>query len=252
MYKTVKDILDSAIGHDVVLEVPKDYKLGHFSTTIAFTLSKEKKGSPVNIARELLNKLEGIKEFSAVKEVNGFINITLAKDFISKMSKSFILGDYTKVNSRKILLEYVSANPTGPLHIGHARGAVIGDTLARIGRYLGYDIKTEYYVNDAGNQITLLGKSIFISARELLNIGNDILDDNLYKGSYIIDLAKEALNKFGRDLFLDSRNIDLLSRFGLEKMIELIRTNPLPHLILRKSHFWHQKMHQISPSQPIL
>lgn len=227
MYKEVKDILDSKIGRDVILEVPKDPSLGHFSTTIAFTLAKEMKDSPINIARSLINQLKDVKEFAIVQEVNGFINITISRDFIAKISKEFISNNCMKINNSKILLEYVSANPTGPLHIGHARGAVIGDTLARIGKYLGYDITTEYYVNDAGNQIILLGKSIFISARELLSISNDDInyDNNLYRGAYIIDLAKEAIDRFDNNLFLDSKNINLLSSFGLEKMIALIKSN---------------------------
>ena len=227
MYEVVKDILDSIIGCDVILEIPKNYKLGHFSTTIAFTLAKERKDSPKNIARNLIIKLKNVKDFADVQEVNGFINITLTREFISKISKNFIANKHKKISNSKILLEYVSANPTGPLHIGHARGAVIGDTLARIGKYLGYDITTEYYINDMGNQITLLGKSIFISARKLLNISNDNIDydNNLYKGTYIIDLAKEALIKFEDNIFLDSKNIDLISKFGLEKMIALIKSN---------------------------
>ncbi|RDU65095.1 arginine--tRNA ligase [Helicobacter sp. MIT 14-3879] len=242
MYHSIKDILDSALNQNVLLEIPKDSKRGHFATPIAFILSKVYKRPPKEIARELIEKLSNIKEFSDIEEVNGFINITLSDDFLVKKTKEilenkdlFIKQDKDKKN---ILLEFVSANPTGPLHVGHARGAVFGDTLARIGRALGHRIITEYYINDAGSQIDMLGLSIFIVGRKILNEkieDREALNtrdnlkleyqDNYYKGEYIVDLAKEAIEKFGLDIFIDSKNIAILSSFGVKRMLDLIKLN---------------------------
>ena len=103
---------------------------------------------------------------------------------------------------QKILLEYISANPTGPLHIGHVRGAVYGDTFARIGGYLGHRVDTEYYINDAGNQIELLGTSIALRARELA--GEDVnYPEKYYRGEYIDEIIPLARAEFGDEIFRD-------------------------------------------------
>jgi len=126
---------------------------------------------------------------------------------------------------KSILLEYVSANPTGPLHIGHARGAVMGDALYRIGTHLGYKITSEYYVNDAGNQVDLLGLSLYLSGRENI-LGLEVAwPEEFYRGEYIIDLAHVAKSELGEAIFLSEENIKTLSIWGKDKMLELIRSN---------------------------
>ena len=138
-------------------------------------------------------------------------------------------------NDETILLEYISANPTGPMHIGHARGAIYGDAILRIGRHLGYKIDSEYYVNDAGNQIRLLGLSVYLSAREIL--GYDVeWPSEYYKGEYIKDLAKEAIQKFSKDYFKNPVKIikdkdkkiaefedDNLSMWAKDEMLKVIK-----------------------------
>jgi len=127
--------------------------------------------------------------------------------------------------TESILLEYVSANPTGPLHIGHARGAVIGDALARLGKHLGYKITTEYYVNDAGNQVDLLGLSLYLAGRE--HILGLVVEwpEEFYRGEYIVDLAHVAKEELGNAIFEDEANIKTLSVWGKDKMLELIKSN---------------------------
>lgn len=227
MYRHIKNILDNTLGQNTPLEIPKDSKMGHFATPLAFILAKQQKTNPKNIAEEIKKKLDKLSEFKKITIVNGFVNMELSDDFLSQIAKDFLANakNFAKGNSnKKILLEFVSANPTGPLHIGHARGAIFGDTMARIGRHLGYIIQTEYYINDAGSQIEMLGNSIFLAGREMLGLEVSY-PENYYKGDYIIDLAKEAKAEFGQDIFLDSQKIQMLSNFGVQKMLDIIKDN---------------------------
>lgn len=228
MEKRVKKALFQSIGKDVVLERPKDKSMGHFATPVAFSLAKELRKSPIHIATELAEKLNEEPIFHSVEAVKGFINIKLSEAFLEEYA-TWALKHEDKFGSEdgkeKVLLEYVSANPTGPLHIGHARGAVFGDALARVGKHLGYDITTEYYVNDAGNQIRLLGVSIYLAGREHILKTEVEYPEEYYKGEYIIDVAKSAHEKFGDDIFSSEDNIEKLSIFGKEQMLELIKSN---------------------------
>lgn len=262
MYGTIKGILDSAFGCDVALNIPKDFKMGHFATPIAFNLAKKLQKNPNQIAQDLCAKLANRAEFAKVEALNGYVNLTLSDEFLSKIAQDTLnRGDFreildsresygecdshesarecheSKSDSRQnILLEFVSANPTGPLHIGHARGAIWGDTMARIGRFLGHKITTEYYINDAGSQIDMLGYSIFKAGREILGLPKIDLQDsresqesNFYQGAYINDLAREAICAFGEEIFradsIDLANLAPLRAFGVEKMLDLIKDN---------------------------
>ena len=123
---------------------------------------------------------------------------------------------------QKILLEYISANPTGPLHIGHVRGAVYGDTFARIGGYLGHRVDTEYYINDAGNQIELLGTSIALRARELA--GEDVsYPEKYYRGEYIDEIIPLARAQFGDEIFRDESRILQLAEFAKDEVLKIIQ-----------------------------
>ncbi|WP_367274751.1 arginine--tRNA ligase [uncultured Campylobacter sp.] len=123
---------------------------------------------------------------------------------------------------QKILLEYISANPTGPLHIGHVRGAVYGDTFARIGGYLGHRVDTEYYINDAGNQIELLGTSIALRARELA--GEDVsYPEKYYRGEYIDEIIPLARAQFGDEIFRDESRVLILAEFAKDEVLKIIQ-----------------------------
>ncbi|WP_299224225.1 arginine--tRNA ligase [uncultured Campylobacter sp.] len=123
---------------------------------------------------------------------------------------------------QKILLEYISANPTGPLHIGHVRGAVYGDTFARIGGYLGHCVDTEYYINDAGNQIELLGTSIALRARELA--GEDVsYPEKYYRGEYIDEIIPLARAQFGDEIFRDESRVLILAEFAKDEVLKIIQ-----------------------------
>lgn len=227
MYKSVKNILDSALGENVILNIPKDSSLGHFATPIAFIIAKRESKSPQEIALRIKKQLESYKEFHVINVINGFINLTLSDDFISNIArealadtKSFARDKHTK----RILLEFVSANPTGPLHIGHARGAIFGDIFARIGTHLGYQIQKEYYINDAGSQIDMLGTSVLLKGREILNLKVEYPQE-YYKGDYINDLAHKAIKKFGASAFEGDIKDKNLNDFCVKEMLELIQSN---------------------------
>ena len=208
-----------------MLEKPKDRSFGHFATPIAFSLAKELRKSPMIIADELASSFENEEMFSEVEATKGYINFRLSEKFLNEYATwalenplEFAKGEH----KGKILLEFVSANPTGPLHIGHARGAVYGDTLLRLGRHLGYDITAEYYVNDAGNQIDLLGLSIQLEGRSAL-LGEEVeYPESYYRGEYLTELAKEAMELFGAEVFKDASRQKELALWAKDKVMEII------------------------------
>ena len=228
MKKSVINEIKGAASFDFALEKPKDKGLAHYAMP-TFSLAKQLKKSPVAIAAELASKFENSEVFEATA-LNGYINFKLKPAFLDKFASASLANpsEFAKggaTSGEKILLEYVSANPTGPLHIGHVRGAVFGDTLARVGLHIGENIATEYYINDAGNQIELLGTSISLWARENLFGQSVAYPEKFYRGDYIKPIAKEALEKFGKEIFYDeSRNLEL-AEFGKDKVLVLIKQN---------------------------
>lgn len=232
MYHYVKKLLEEKFAQSIVLERPKNKDHGHYATPIAFSLAKKEKKSPILIAEEIARSLSTCWEFENITALNGYLNITLSVAFFEHLAQNALkkgddFGSSEQKNKEKILLEYVSANPTGPLHIGHARGAVFGDSLCKIGRFLGYDIDTEYYINDAGSQIQMLGFSIYLAGKEQL-LGERVhYPDEYYKGEYILDLAILAKEQYGVEVFKNETSIPLLSDFGKAVMLEEIKDNLL-------------------------
>jgi len=226
--KSVTRVIKETLQREFILEKPSNLSFGHYATPIAFSLAKELKKSPIAIAEEICTKFDTNSIFQAVTPIKGYINFKLSEAFLDQYAtwaiqheSEFGRDDYHE----SILLEYVSANPTGPLHIGHARGAVMGDALYRIGTHLGYKITSEYYVNDAGNQVDLLGLSLYLSGRENI-LGLEVVwPEEFYRGEYIIDLAHVAKSELGEAIFLSEENIKTLSTWGKDKMLELIRSN---------------------------
>ena len=228
MKNRVIEVIKNELQCEFVLEKPKDFSFGHYATPIAFSLAKELRKSPIAIADDLCKKFENSTIFKEVTSVKGYINFKLSEEFLDEYV-SWALNhekDFAKSEkNQSILLEYVSANPTGPLHVGHARGAVLGDSLYRIGTHLGYKITTEYYVNDAGSQISMLGLSIYLSGRESI-LGVEVSwPQEFYRGEYIADLAITAKEELGLDVFKDESSIEKLSIWGKDKMIALIKSN---------------------------
>jgi len=221
----VQALLRNQFERDAVLEKPKDRSFGHYATPIAFSLAKELRKSPMAIAEDLASSFGESEMFSAVESVKGYINFRLSEHFLNEYASWALENEAAFGNaecSGKILLEFVSANPTGPLHIGHARGAVYGDTLLRLGRRLGYDITAEYYVNDAGNQIDLLGLSLQLEGRAAI-LGETVAwPEKYYRGEYLSDLAAAAAEKFGKEVFADESRQMELALWAKDKVMELI------------------------------
>ncbi len=226
MKQRVSALLREILGREVVLEKPRDRSFGHFATPIAFSLAKELKKSPMLIAEELVASFSQNEEFASVESVKGYLNFRLSENFLSEYG-SWALEHQTEFakqeKNKKILLEFVSANPTGPLHIGHARGAVYGDTLYRLAKHLGYDVTAEYYVNDAGNQIDLLGLSIQLYARENILREEDVqYPESYYRGEYLEDLARGASDRFGVAILSDESRQKELAMWAKDKVMEII------------------------------
>lgn len=225
MKQKVQAILRDKLNREVVLEKPKDRSFGHFATPIAFSLAKELKKSPMAIADELASSFGEIEVFNKVEAIKGYLNFHLSEDFLDSYGSWALENEKEYARGEKngtILLEFVSANPTGPLHIGHARGAVYGDTLLRLGRHLGYDITAEYYVNDAGNQIDLLGLSLQLEARA--SIFNEEVEypESFYRGEYLTDLAREAIDVYGEAALRDESRQKELALWAKDRVMKLI------------------------------
>lgn len=225
MKQRVNALLRDKFNSDVILEKPKDRSFGHFATPIAFSLAKELRKSPMVIAEEIAGSFADESMFSAVESVQGYINFRLSEQFLDEYASwALSHGNEFGSNDKKgsILLEFVSANPTGPLHIGHARGAVYGDTMLRLGRHLGYDITAEYYVNDAGNQIDLLGVSLQLEGRSSL-LGESVeWPEKYYRGEYLSDLAREVVELFGEEALRDESRQKELALWAKDKILALI------------------------------
>lgn len=211
---------------NIIIEKPSKKENGDYSSNIALTLTKKLHKSPLEIANMIKENIEYENIISKIQIANpGFINFYLKKEFIKSYINKIITeknnyGKNTIGNNEKINIEFVSANPTGILHIGHGRGATYGDNLARIMNFSGYDVTKEYYVNDAGNQMNNLGISIKERYRELCGYGCN-LPENGYHGKEIIDLAKDIYNRYGNTK-LDS-DIEFFRKEGLYKLLDQIK-----------------------------
>lgn len=181
-----------------VIEPPKDRQFGDLAANAALVLAGSAGKKPRDLAALLADRLRASSDAVASVEVAGpgFLNVTFAPSFwqsfigrVEEAGERF--GSSNAGCGARAQVEFVSANPTGPLHIGHGRGAAVGDSLARIMRFAGYDVETEYYINDAGRQMRTLGLSIWLRVQELAGRRGDPFPDDCYKGEYIIDIARE-------------------------------------------------------------
>lgn len=210
-------------GHvpDIMIEKPANEEHGDFATNVAMVMAKPEKKAPRAIADALIKRLAANDIFDRVEVAGpGFINFRLRKEIWQHSLKTIAAAadDYGKSRvgaGRKVQVEFVSANPTGPLHIGHGRGAATGDAVASILSAAGFHVQREYYINDAGNQMATLGRSIYLRYRELFGLKIEF-PENCYQGHYIIDIARDAITKFGEKYVnIDEEEaISFFSRFG--------------------------------------
>jgi arginyl-tRNA synthetase len=222
---------NSEILKKITLEPPKNNINGDMSTNLAMLLSKSLKLNPKEIANKLKPYILKLPNIALVDIAGpGFINITLKQSTWSDFIKNMLLNpqNWDKQNIGKgqnINLEYISANPTGPLHAGHARGAVFGDALASLLDEVGYKVIREYYINDAGSQIEKLVESSLLRYDECN--GQDIkeIPNGLYPGEYLKDVGKQLFKKYGKNLKQNSKEdvFDLVRKVSIEVIMKMIK-----------------------------
>lgn len=226
----------------IAIEIPKEKTHGDYSSNIAMRLARVLHKSPSEIANILKVELEKSSLITKVEVAGpGFINLFINQDSITKVIKDILTlkekyGQTNFGNNEKVMVEYVSANPTGDLHLGHARGAAYGDTLTRVLSFVGYDVLREYYVNDAGNQIETLGNSLYERYREALGLSFDLSKIG-YQGKDVIKLAKD-IAKQDKDKWVDDDSIerkDYFKKVGTKLELDKIKVD----LDLYRVHFDH-------------
>ena len=236
----IQDLLQRALWREGLewpekasVEPPREEEHGDMASNAALVLASSLGQKPRDLAQSLREHVAADSYLDRVDVAGpGFLNFFFKPGFWHQvLSSVFEQGDVFGASSagegERVLVEYVSANPTGPLHIGHGRGAAVGDSLARILRFTGHDVDTEYYVNDSGRQIRLLGRSILLRYKELCGEHAEPLPQECYQGQYIRDLAGELFDRRGHELLhLDEERAETeCAEFGLQRILEQIRSD---------------------------
>ena len=216
---------------NLTIEAPRDPAHGDLATNAALILTKQVGLKPRDIAEFLITHLENLSEVTAANIAGpGFINLHLSDNFWRSQLTDVLIAGTSYGNSNladgaKINIEYVSANPTGPLHIGHVRGAVYGDALANLLTKVGYDVCKEYYINDAGVQIDLLARSVHQRYCEALGDGVQKIPDGMYPGDYLIPVGRAIAKREGDKWHnhLEEEWLDFFRIFAVDAMMDLVR-----------------------------
>ncbi|NOY79309.1 MAG: arginine--tRNA ligase [Calditrichaeota bacterium] len=232
----------------IEFETPRDTRFGDLATNVAMLLARALQKNPREIARQLIEDVNWDSSF--IESVNiagpGFINFVVSKTYLQGYLKEILNqgeADFGKSRAgagKKIQIEFVSANPTGPLNVVSARAASVGDTMVNIMTHVGYEAKREYYVNDAGRQVRLLGASVSSRYCHLLGVEEPFPEEG-YHGNYVTDLAKEIISKYG-DRFLGlsrEERVDRLKTIALE-MILADQKKVLEDFRVRFDRFFHE------------
>lgn len=215
----------------ITLEVPKDKTHGDLATNLAMQLTKIAKKNPRQIAEAIIEKLGTGRASIQLAEIAGpgFINFRLDKSYLHPIVGEVLTqgGRYGEVNAgqgKRVQVEFVSANPTGSLHLGHARGAAVGDALCNVLSAAGYEVTREYYINDAGNQVNNLARSIEARYRQALGQSAEMPEDG-YHGEDIVGFAKELAEQEGDRLLSlgDGERFDFFRTYGLDKELAKIK-----------------------------
>ncbi len=234
MQKQIEEFIKNAIisvfsmdYEPIEVEIPLREEHGDFSTPTPLKLSSLLSYSSLELAnklKEFIIKSEFSKQFEAIKVAQpGFINFYLKKSYYFEVLKQILEHDYFARlgmgEGKKVQVEFVSANPTGPLHIAHGRGAVIGDVTARILEHLGYEVQKEYYVNDTGGQIEKFAKSIEARYDELTGKKVEFPSDG-YHGTYVIDMARNIMNNHSLDYLTENKRVGFLMEYAVGEMLK--------------------------------
>ena len=230
----------------VTVEPPRDASHGDMATNAAMVLAKPAKMNPRMIADALATRLLADDRVAAAEVAGpGFLNLRLAPVLWQGVVKAALtdptFGQSTLGANKKMLVEYVSANPTGPLHVGHTRGAVFGDALASLLAYAGYDVTREYYINDGGAQVDVLARSVYLRYQEAH--GQEVaFEDGTYPGDYLIPVGEALKAKVGSEYLEKSEDVWLgdVREFSTDAMMDLIRAD-LALLGIKMDSFFSEK-----------
>jgi len=217
---------------DIMIERPSNRDHGDFATNLPLRLSRSTSLKPMELAQRLVDKIPVGAEISKVEAAPpGFVNFSLDDrwvqeqvDLVRLSGSSF--GNVPLGNGTRTMVEFVSVNPTGPVHVGHARGAVLGSVLANILTAAGFDVSREYYVNDAGSQMEAFYRSVFAKYREAIGLDSEF-PANGYRGEYIADIAGDILQEYGKQFadIEESEAIKQIGGIGRDKMVSVIASD---------------------------
>lgn len=217
----------------ISFEITNDNSRGEVTTNIALVLSKQFNMKPIEFAKNIIEDIKNIECIGNVEIAGpGFINMNLkTRCWIDELKKVVTLGekygDINIVDGENVHIEFVSANPTGPMHAGHVRNAVLGDTISSILQKVGYKVYKEYYINDSGKQVEFLAKSVYLRYKEALGdvLPSNAFDGDLYPGDYLIGVGQTIANKYGNK-WVDVEENDWLPVFkkvAVDEMMTLIK-----------------------------
>ena len=242
--KIIKFITDEAskgnlesgdVLKNINVDTPPENLNYDLSTNVAMVLSKLNKKAPNILAEQIIKLLK--EKDSSIDQIDfakpGFINIKFNSVFWKEFAEDLLnqnlsFGINQNLIKKSFLIEFVSANPTGPLHVGHCRGAILGDTLANLLKFQGHNVTKEYYVNDYGNQIISFSKSVYLRIREIKYKEPFPQDENLYPGDYIAEIAKKIIDENKSLNFENFENIkEIIGPLAIEKSLEMIKQNLL-------------------------
>ncbi|MDC3108277.1 arginine--tRNA ligase, partial [Paracoccaceae bacterium] len=246
-YAEEKNLKQSINTDIIVVERPKKQHQGDYSTNVAMVLAKALSSNPRDFGELIKSSLREEEIIDAVSlDGPGFLNITINPKFwnsliLEIMSKQNLYGKGDFGQGRKANLEFVSANPTGPLHLGHVRGAVFGDALSRLLEFVGFQVTKEYYVNDGGAQIGVLVRTVYY--RYLQKLGEDIdLPDGSYPGDYLLPVAGNLIDKYGKKLkdLEEFEKHSIIREFSVEYMMKVIKSD-LKSLNIEMDNFFSEQ-----------
>jgi arginyl-tRNA synthetase len=217
----------------VVVEPPRDASHGDMATNAAMVLAKEAKAKPRDLAEQIAAKLRADDLIASVDVAGpGFINLTLKPAAWSEALRTVLregasYGQSTAGGAEKVNVEYVSANPTGPMHVGHCRGAVFGDALCSLLQFAGYDVTREYYINDAGAQVDVLARSTFLRYREALGETIGEIPEGLYPGDYLKPVGEALAGEYGDRLLAmpEGAWLPTVRAKAIAMMMDMIKTD---------------------------
>src|SRR4030081_3596951 len=215
----------------VVVEPPRDASHGDMATNAAMVLAKEAKSKPRDLAEAIATKLRADDLIASVEVAGpGFINLSLKPSawsgaLLTVLREGVCNGRSAIGVAEKVNVEYVSANPTGPMHIGHCRGAVFGDALASLLEFAGFQVTREYYVNDAGAQVDVLARSAFLRYREALGEDIGAIPDGLYPGDYLVPVGQALAAEYGGKLkpMSESAGLPIVRFTAIDMMMAMIK-----------------------------